>query len=94
MTALDTRTTCPAWCALARHEPIQDRHVSKVLRVGNRYAGKGELGVFLEQHTGGPTYLALSIAHMGVAHLQLDLDQGVQARDALTELLDLAGTDA
>lgn len=91
MTAVDTRQDCPPWCRLTDHEPFKRRHVSREVKIGNRYRGKGEASAWLEQHTGGPTWLAIAIAHMGVATLELSTDDAADWFKRAAGLLAEAG---
>jgi hypothetical protein len=83
-------TAHPAWCRTDRQSEI-GRHVSAVVRVGQRRPGRiedrGQVSAYLMSTGDGPARLAVNAAHMASATVDLSLEDARQLRDGLTWLL-------
>jgi hypothetical protein len=88
------RANEPPWCAKTDHDNFAiQRHASSVREVGNRYHGRGMVGVYLHRADDGPTWLAVVTAHGASCTVDLDVREAVQLRDHIDALLEQAGRE-
>lgn len=82
----------PSWCVKTDHDDSEvGIHVSRQLRVGDRYHDRGEVMVCLQRGgDNGETRMLLVAAHMGSMTADLSLEQARGLRDHLDVLLRVA----
>lgn len=91
---MNRRINEPGWCTKTDHsDSAVGIHKSNLFSVGDRYRGRGEVGVYLIRGGDGPTSVAVNTAHGASCTVEISIRETVQLRDYLDFLLEQAGRE-